>query len=473
VQTLSEAGETNIESQGESHENTQANTFGLKNAVLNHWETLAQSVAGIAPSAAAMMIVPLVYGFAREGAWLSYLIATVGIVFVAAAINQFAKRSASPGSLYSFVYDACGYKLGLLTGWSLLFAYICGGAACCVEFALYANAVIHAVISSSAAPIALVVLCALSVGYVGYKNIKLSASLMLRLEMFSIALILLLMLLVLAQHSFKPDWQQLTLKGVSFEQIRLGLVLAIFSFVGFESAASLGAEAAEPLKSIPKAITQSVVFSGVLFILSTYTMVLGFDSLHLALDKCSTPSLVLSQQFGAPILGHLIDLGVTVSFFAAALAILNAGSRTLFFMGHHGVFHSSVASAHKDNATPHISVFMISAIMLAPAAVLVLCRFELMDIIGWLGTLSTYGFIFAYIAVSIASLAYARSFGRITLLDLSLAVASIGFMCLALVGTFYPVPPAPYNWLGLVFLAYMIIGGAVLITRHEPNSIPQ
>ena len=33
--------------------------------------------------------------------------------------------------------------------------------------------------------------------------------------------------------------------------LRLGLVLALFSFVGFESATTLGSEAHNPLKTIP------------------------------------------------------------------------------------------------------------------------------------------------------------------------------------------------------------------------------
>ena len=41
--------------------------------------------------------------------------------------------------------------------------------------------------------------------------------------------------------------------------LRLGLILALFSFVGFESAKTLGAEAHEPLKTIPRALIQSAL----------------------------------------------------------------------------------------------------------------------------------------------------------------------------------------------------------------------
>ena len=48
--------------------------------------------------------------------------------------------------------------------------------------------------------------------------------------------------------------------------LRLGLVLALFSFVGFESATTLGAEARNPLKTIPRAVIQSAIIGGAFFI---------------------------------------------------------------------------------------------------------------------------------------------------------------------------------------------------------------
>ena len=45
------------------------------------------------------------------------------------------------------------------------------------------------------------------------------------------------------------------------KRLRLGLILALFSFVGFDSAKTLGAEAREPLKTIPRAVIQSALLS--------------------------------------------------------------------------------------------------------------------------------------------------------------------------------------------------------------------
>src|SRR5262245_14435034 len=107
---------------------------GLRRGALSPLETLAQSIAGIAPSATPGMLIPIVFGFAGNGTWLSYLLATIGILFTAQCINEFASRSACPGSLYSFVSQGLGQRAGIMTGWALLFAYVFCSGACVTEF---------------------------------------------------------------------------------------------------------------------------------------------------------------------------------------------------------------------------------------------------------------------------------------------------------------------------------------------------
>src|SRR5580704_7990762 len=80
-------------------------SYGLKSGSLSPSETLAQSVAVIAPTGAPVMTIPLVFGLAGQGAAMAFLIATLGVLLVALNINQFAKMSSSPGSLYTYIAD--------------------------------------------------------------------------------------------------------------------------------------------------------------------------------------------------------------------------------------------------------------------------------------------------------------------------------------------------------------------------------
>ena len=95
--------------------------------------------------------------------------------------------------------------------------------------------------------------------------------------------------MVLWKNGLHLDWPQLRLQGSSISGIRLGLVLAIFSFVGFESATALGHEAKEPLRTIPRAVLQCALGAGAFFILAAYAEVLGFRGTGLAFDKTDAP----------------------------------------------------------------------------------------------------------------------------------------------------------------------------------------
>lgn len=447
-------------------------SFGLQRAVLSPLETLAQSIAGIAPSATPGMLIPIVFGFAGNGTWLSYLLATIGILFTAQCINEFASRSSSPGSLYTFVSQGLGTKAGTLTGWALLFAYIFCGAACVTEFAIYAISLTKHFMHIQLSGEFMMTAAALLVGFIACSNIKLSAKLMLVLELLSVGLILVLVAVALFPHgkSFVIDPNQIRLSSVSFENVRMGLVMAIFGFVAFESAASLGSEAKDPLTSVPKAITNSVIFSGLFFILTSYAMVLCFGRSHVALGQCSTPLLTMSQLVGLPAIGHALDAGVMMSFFAAGVANLNAGARIIYKMSLDGYAHRHLSKTHSTNHTPHIAVMIISCISLGIALLLAAAKVPLMEIVGCLGTLATFGFIFAYLATSVSAAILLKRINRFGPIKMFVVACSMGVLSFALVGSLYPAPPHPYNLLPFGFAAYMALG-CVCVGRLQRNVI--
>ena len=94
-----------IDIQHKAGSNRRKESYGLKSGTLSPLETLGQSVANIAPTATPTVVIPLVYAVSGGGTWLAYLIATLAILLVASSINQFARRSASPGSFYSYAIE--------------------------------------------------------------------------------------------------------------------------------------------------------------------------------------------------------------------------------------------------------------------------------------------------------------------------------------------------------------------------------
>jgi amino acid transporter len=407
------------------------------------------------------MTVPLVFALAGQGAAIAFLISTLGVLLVALNVNQFARRSASPGSLYTYITDHMHPRWGVLAGWALLIAYVGTAAAVSAGVTNYANVILRERLGMQAYPLLLTGLVMIVACYLAYRDVQISARLMLWLEAASVALISVIAIAIIVQHGWHLDMGQLTLQGVTPEKLRLGLVLAIFSSVGFESATSLGSEAKDPLVSIPRAVKWSAILAGVFFFLCAYAEVLGFRGEPQSLGQSAAPLHVLAQKAGLPpVVGTLTDVGAVVSFFSCFLACITAAARVLFLMGRNGALHSVLGEAHEANQTPHRAVLLSSIAAFLTAAIMTLRGMNLFDIYGLVGTLATFGFVTAYILVSAAAPMYLRAEGRLTPQAIVISTVAILAMGAALLGNLYPVPDAPYSYLPYIYAVLLLAGFA-------------
>lgn len=438
--------------------NLQPGGYGLRREVLSPMETLAQSVSTIAPTTTPAATIPLVCALAGNGTWLAYVLATAAILLVALCISRFARYFASPGSLYTYASMILPPWLGATTAWSLLLAYIATGSSVIGGFYHYANLLLHDATGHVASTVVLaLIVTAISIG-IAWRDVKISARLMLWIEATSVSLILIVVVLVLLRHGFHVDWTQLQLRRMTGGGLRLGLVLALFSFVGFESATTLGSEARNPLRTIPRAVIQSALLAGAIFIVCAYTEVLGLRTIGQDLGDSQAPMRVLAGIGGVPALGLFIDIGVLVSMFAGTLACITAAARVLLLMAHNGLTHGSLRRTHARNETPSRAVVVAGIAAVTPVAVLAARGASGLDVYGWMGSLATYGFIVAYALVCVALPRYLRKHGVYRPGAQVVPWLAFTAMLLALAGNLYPVPQGPYGKLPYIYLAYLLPG---------------
>ena len=228
-----------------SQENPEAGGYGLRRGALSPLETLAQSVSTIAPTTTPAATIPLVCALAGNGTWLAYLLATIAVLLVALCIARFAKYSASPGSLYTYASMILPPWLGATAAWSLLLAYVATGSSVIGGFYHFANLLLRDASGHEISAVLLVLAVAGACVWIAWRDVKISARMMLWMEAVSVAVIIIVITLVLVRHGLHLDWEQLKLRGMTGSGLRLGLVLALFSFVGFESATTLGRRSAQ------------------------------------------------------------------------------------------------------------------------------------------------------------------------------------------------------------------------------------
>jgi amino acid transporter len=437
---------------------SQLTDHGLRRGILSPLETLAQSVSTMAPTTTPAATIPLVCALAGNGTWLAYVLATVAIFLVALCIARYARHSASPGSLYTYAAMTLPPWLSASVAWSLLLAYVATGSSVIGGFYHYANLLLRDSTGHVFSAVALSLLVTAVSVWIAWRDVKISARLMLWIEATSVSVIVIVIALLLFRHGWHLDADQLHLHGMTGSGLRLGLVLALFSFVGFESATTLGTEARNPLKSIPRAVIQSSVLAGAFFTICAYAEVLGFHTVGQDLGASQAPMYVLAQVGGVPVLGLLIDIGALVSLFAGTLACITAAARVLLHMAHDGLAHDSLRATHIRNHTPARAVVITGIAAVLPVAVLAARGASGLDVYGWLGSLATYGFIVSYALVCIALPRYLRQHSAFNAGAQIVPWLAAVAMLLALAGNLYPVPEGPYGKLPYIYVAYLIAG---------------
>jgi amino acid transporter len=412
---------------------------------------LAESIGLISPTMTAVLIIPIAFSYAGQGTWVTYAFGTVMLMFVVFGLNEFAKRTNGAGSMYAYTARGLGPTTGVFSGWSLIWSYLFIGIAGLTGFAIFAQQFLNAVGAGfTAPPILLFLISATACWLVAYRDIHVSSALTLVIEALSVACIAVLAFIILFKHGLTVDTAQLKLKGLDFHGLSLGIVISIFSLVGFESATALGGEARNPLKNVPKAVIWSLAFAGVWFVFMSYVEVAGTHNYGTAWQNA--PLIELARAYGVSAFRIPISLGAMVSFFGLTLTCLNAGSRIIYRMAGHDLLHAHLGRAHPHNRTPHVSITVYMA-MIVTLPIILEHFTNPNTMFGDAGTLAAFGFL--------------KKRGELRPRHIAIAVAA--FLCLLVptIGSFYPVPAWPVYTYPYIFLGYMVLGGAWLYVANK------
>jgi amino acid transporter len=330
-------------------------------------------------------------------------------------MSQLARHLPSAGGMYTYVGGGLGSFFGWLVAWGfalaepLVMPLLLGG------FGFYGAIFLSAYlgIEFELAWVGLAILCGLLVWWLNYKGIGLSTRTGLVLGVIEIGIFLLISALLIAnaeentlsvfvpgEDGVKPAFQ--------------GMIFCLLAFIGFEAAAPLGEETAEPRRTIPRAVIWSAILVGLFYVFNYYAATVYFGP-----DQMTG---FYSAHDGDPwggmateVLGTLGGLLVVFAILNSSIANANAGSlaatRSLFAMGRAGLLPRFFSAVHPETRAPVNAIHFQAITALIIAVVL---GFLLADdpypfglnVYVFLGTM--LGLIFAgiYILVNLACIGY-------------------------------------------------------------------
>ena len=380
-------------------------------------EVLFQCITHMAPAVATAISIGAATSFAGGITPLAVLFAMVAVLFTAYSMSELARHLPSAGGMYTYVSRGLGSFFGWLMAWSfalaepLIMPILLGG------FGFYGAIFLSTYlgIEFELAWIILAVLCGLVVWFLIYRGIGLSMRTGVILGAIEIGIFLLIsaLLIVNAEENtlsvFIPGED-----GVlpAFQ----GMIFCLLAFIGFEAAAPLGEETAEPRRTIPKAVIWSAVLVGLFYVFNMYaaTVFFGPDRMgdFLAANEGDPWGGMATEVLGT-LGGLLVIFAILNSCVANANASATAATRSLFAMGRATLISRWFAAVHPEYRSPINAVHFqaVLGIIVAVGLGLLLADdpFEGaagLNVYVWLGTLVGLLFAGMYIAVNLACIGY-------------------------------------------------------------------
>ncbi|MFM8276807.1 MAG: APC family permease [Cyanobium sp.] len=366
-------------------------------------EVTSQAVATVGLTLTAVINIPEAASNAGHATAVCYALALVAMLLVAETFVMFRRQRASASGIAAYVEAGLGSAAGSLAAWALLLGYGGSMLGCLVFFGFYLNHLI-ALVGGHPLPLIGYLVGGLGCLLLARRDVRFSTGTMLATEAISVLIVLGLCLVVLLHGGPQADLAALEPAGDTAPQVRAGLMVAVLSFLGFESAATLGEETLRPERAVPQAIRMSVLMAGLLFVFWAVVLTEGLAWLpphdRLGLD----PIALLADKLGQPGAGEWIRCGAFLCLFGSTLGSLNALGRIGFDLAASGVLPRTLARVHPRFQTPTVALSATTLPLLVIGAALEQRGLTIDVLYNELGGFSVLAFLLVYGLVACGAL---------------------------------------------------------------------
>lgn len=431
---------------------------------LNLPETLAMSIALMAPSTGMVFVTSFLAAAAGYAVPLAFVVSLIGVLIIGFSFGRLGKIYSHAGSAYGLCKNVLGQTVAAFAGWALTLTYLLLAAALLAGTGEFAQLAIKQITGINISWGLLALGTGIIVFILAINDIRLSMRTMLILEGISMLLITLVSALIISHSHLtaKTAIKPFGLDKHGVIGIAQAMVFGLTSFLGFEGSAVLGEESNDPKRMVPLSIIFAAFVGGLFFIFVSYAQTVGFGLTPHDVNNfanAATPLNSLTQQYLGNIFAAMVNVGVTISFFSCALASINGSSRMIFALSRDGYLTKKLSEVHDKSKTPRVAVYLVSALAITLLGIGTIWFKTPSNVLGDLSGMGTFGALVAYGLVLIASL---RAYWRKDLATRKLFLLAIPFIGLTIIGyviygSVYPAPPAPVSYFPYIVLGYFAV----------------
>ncbi|WP_285486887.1 APC family permease [Amycolatopsis taiwanensis] len=434
---------------------------GLNKGVLGQGEVIFQAVSHLGPALGIIVIGPALAGLVGMAVPLILVMALVAVLLTGLCVSALARKLPSSGGYYSYVSHGLGERAGFVTAW----AYFLYDPLIPTIAVLFTAGILDPVIEQNLGihvPWWVIVLVLLAVvHFATVRGIQPSARLTVAVGALE-SLIIVAFAIVLILRNGSPAFSLEPFRlptGSDTNTVFLAFAFGVLLFTGFESAAPLAEETANPRRAIPRTVVISIIAVGLIWVLAGYAMVTSWGSASIGdIGEGENAFFALADRFSGWA-WLFLAFALLNSSLATALAGQNAGARVLYTLGRNGILPRRLARLHPKHRTP---VGALTLTMLLNVAVCLGVGFWLTPTgaFSFVGLFVTLGVIVVYVLGNLSVIRLFRTRHRPEWNFIRHGVIPVAASAILLVGLYYTVWPLP-EW--PLNLAAAIVGGWLLL----------
>jgi len=451
---------------------------------LHLWEAVGISLALMAPSMAANINPQGTAGSVGRAVPLAFALATIGVLLIAWTFVRLTQRFNHAGSVYGFVGATLGPRAGVISGWALMGTYTFYGVVTATAAGIFGAEFLDALgiwkNQPGWAPFLVGAIALAGVWALAAANIREGTRVLLVIEATTVALILIVSVVILiklatgtAPNGNTLDFSVFSVPGgTGTSALFLGVVFGFLSFAGFEAAATLGEEAQEPRRDIPRAILGVAVFGGLYFIFVTAIEMMGFGTDAKGVENfIASGSLLgdLGRQFVAGWVGELITIGAAVSAFGCALACVVGAARLLYALSRDEVGPAPLGTVSSRSGVPARSTATVAvaayAIIVLGWLVFGVAPFDLFVASGTVGTLMLLA-VYAVATIGAARLLIFSGERQVAAWEVVVPFLALLVIGYTLFRNVYPYPTDAARWYPIIATVWIVLGILLTFVRY-------
>ncbi|HNC49665.1 MAG TPA: amino acid permease, partial [bacterium] len=327
-----------------------------------------------------------------------FLITAVTCGFTALCYAEFASRVPVAGSAYTYSYVTFGEVIAWIIGWALILEYAIGNIVVAISWSSYFNNLLEGLglhlpvwltvdyqtarniyqdalrnnlptdqlvwtMAPSFAglkvvmnlPACIIVILITILAYVGIKESKNSANLM-------VALKLLVLFVVIAVGVFYINTDNWTpFMPNDFTGVLKGVSAVFFAYIGFDAISTTAEECSNPKRDLPRGMMYSLIICTIIYVITTL-VITGMVN-YKEFQGVSDPLAYVFEKIQMEKLGYIISFSAVVAATSVLLVFQIGQPRIWMSMSRDGLLPKKFAEIHPKYHTPGFATIVTGVIV--------------------------------------------------------------------------------------------------------------